>query len=81
MSIEDFIDQISSKDFTSAQNTFGDVMRDRMQDALDQEKAALAGTLFGEEEEVDEDDDQLEMDFDEDDEELEDESAAESSDD
>ena len=71
MSIEDFIDQITSKDFTSAQNTFGDVMRDRMQDALDQEKAALAGTLFGEEEVVDEDedDDQLEMDFDEEDDE------------
>lgn len=71
MSIEDFIDQITDKDFTSAQNTFANVMRDRMQDALDQEKAALAGTLFGEEEEVDEDDeddDQLEMDFDEEDE-------------
>ena len=80
MSIVDFIDDIQKRDFTSAQSTFQNMMQQRMQDALDQQKIVVAGQTFGEpEDEVEdvsdedledafEDDDQEEFDFDGDDE-------------
>ena len=49
MSIVDFIDDIQKRDFTSAQSTFQDMMQQRMQDALDQQKVVVAGQMFGEE--------------------------------
>ena len=48
MSIVDFIDDIQKRDFTSAQSTFQDMMQQRMQDALDQQKVVVAGQMFGE---------------------------------
>lgn len=48
MSIVDFIDDIQKRDFTSAQSTFQDMMQQRMQDALDQQKIVVAGQMFGE---------------------------------
>lgn len=85
MSIVDFIDDIQKRDFTSAQSTFQDMMQQRMQDALDQQKIVVAGQMFGEpEDEVEdvsdedledafEDDDQEEFDFDGTDDESDDE--------
>lgn len=79
MSIVDFIDDIQKKDFTSAQSTFQDMMQQRMQDALDQQKVVVAGQMFGEPEDdvedvsdedleaamEDDDDGQEEFDFEE----------------
>ena len=77
MSIVDFIDDIQKRDFTSAQSTFQDMMNQRMQDAIDQQKIMVAGQMFGEEEDdvedvydedmedaFENDDDQEEFDFD-----------------
>lgn len=80
MSIVDFIDDIQKRDFTSAQSTFQDMMQQRMQDALDQQKVVTAGQMFGEpEDDVEDvsdedmedafDDDQEEFDFDQEDDE------------
>ena len=72
MSIENFIDKVIDKDYTSAQLTFADLMQARMQDALDQQKVVVAGQMFGEEEDPDDiEDEDLEDAFD-DDEDLED---------
>lgn len=79
MSIVDFIDDIQKRDFTSAQSTFQDMMQQRMQDALDQQKVVVAGQMFGEPEDdvedvsdedleaamEDDDDGQEEFDFEE----------------
>ena len=69
MSTEDFIDNIMDKDFNSAQGTFADLMQSRISDALEQQKIAVAGTMFGEPEDdaEDFDDDDIEWDEDEDD--------------
>jgi hypothetical protein len=48
MNIEDFIDQVVGKDFTGAESSFKDVLGAKVADALQQEKIAVAGTLFGE---------------------------------
>ena len=50
MSIENFINNVIDKDYTSADNVFADMMQARMQDALDQQKVVVAGQMFGEEE-------------------------------
>ena len=83
MSIVDFIDDIQKRVFTSAQSTFLDMMHQRMQDALDQQNVVVAGQMFGEPEDNEEDvsdedledafedDDQEEFDFDGDDSEEE----------
>jgi len=72
MSIEDFINNVMDKDYTTAQLTFADLMQARMQDALDQQKIVVAGQMFGEEEDTDDiEDEDLEDAFE--DEDLEDE--------
>ena len=68
-SIEDFIDQVVGKEFVGAEASFKDVLGAKMADALEQEKIALAGQMFGE---PDESDDVTDEDF-EDDEDDEDE--------
>ena len=75
MSTEDFIDNIMDKDFNSAQGTFADLMSGRIADALEQQKIAVAGTMFGEPEDdvEDLDDDDIEWDDDEDNTDEEDE--------
>jgi hypothetical protein len=50
MSIDDFINSVAAKDFNSAENVFKELMQDRIQDALDQQKILVAGQVFGEEE-------------------------------
>jgi len=70
MSIENFISNVTDKDYTSAQITFADLMQARMQDALDQQKIVVAGQMFGEEEDPDDiEDEDLEDAFDDEDEE------------
>lgn len=49
MSIEDFIDNVMDKDFVGAEATFKDALNAKMSDAMEQEKIAVAGTMFGEE--------------------------------
>lgn len=56
-STEDFINSIMDKDFNSAQGVFADLMNDRITDALEQQKIAVAGNMFGEEEDEIEDED------------------------
>lgn len=69
MSIENFIDNVMDKDYTTAQMTFADLMQARMQDALDQQKIVVAGQMFGEEEDTDDiEDEDLEDAFDDEDE-------------
>ena len=58
MSIENFIDNVMDKDYTTAQVTFADLMQARMQDALDQQKIVVAGQMFGEEDDPDDIDDE-----------------------
>lgn len=70
MDIENFIDNVMNKDYTSAQTTFADLMQARMQDALDQQKIVVAGQMFGEEDDPDDiNDEDLEDAFEEDDDE------------
>jgi len=74
MSIENFINNVMDKDYTSAQVTFADLMQARMQDALDQQKIVVAGQMFGEEEDTDDiEDEDLEDAFDDENENFDDE--------
>ena len=85
MTIDDMITHITNNDLTKANDAFNSLLQDKMNIAMEQEKIAVASTIFNGTEEPDEE--QLEMDFDEedlevdededeeyDDEELEDES-------
>jgi len=49
-SIDDFINHVVGKDFVSAESEFQSVLNTKMQDAMDQEKIAVAGAMFGEDE-------------------------------
>ncbi len=72
MSIEDFVDSLENKDFVTAQSEFESALSQKMSDALDQEKIAVAGQMFGEEEDtVDEVESDEDLDDDEDDQEEE----------
>ena len=62
MTIEDMIDNIAAGELTQANDTFNELLQDRMDQALDQEKIAVAGTMFNGTEE-----DQLELEFDDED--------------
>lgn len=62
----DFIDQVINQDFTDAGPTFADIMQDKMDAALEQEKVRVADMTFnGVEPEDPADGDQYEMDLDE----------------
>ena len=53
--INDFLDAIQQKDFTTAGKQFDDMVSDRLQDSLDQAKARIAGQIYNKAEEPDED--------------------------
>lgn len=72
MSIEDMIGFIQSGEHTKANDTFASLIQDRMDTALEQEKIAVASTLFNGTDELD-DEEQLEFEFDDEDLELDDE--------
>ena len=74
--IENMIDAIATKDFNAAGNTFSDLIGQKVQAALDDQKIAIANRIYnGSEEqmELDLDDDELEIDTEgeDDDEEVE----------
>lgn len=50
MSIEDLINNVVDQDFAKAGPTFQELMQDRMDDALEQEKISVAGSIFNGEE-------------------------------
>ena len=47
--INDFLDAIDKKDFTTAGKQFNDMVSDRLQDTLDQAKARIAGQIYNNE--------------------------------
>jgi len=62
MEIEDLINSVVDQDFSKAAPTFAEIMRDKMDDALEQEKIAQADQIFNghepdEEESMEDDDD------------------------
>lgn len=61
----DLINQIQAKDFNLAGETFHELLQAKMADALDQQKAAVAGKIFnGDEDDADlDDEEQLELDL------------------
>lgn len=71
--IEDMVDQIVQGDNTDALKTFNDVMAQRINDAIDDEKIAVSQAIYNPSEDGDEYDDLDEYDEEEDDEEFEDE--------
>ena len=64
MDIDQLIDNIATQNYSKASEIFNELLQDKMTDALDQEKIAVAGQIFNGE---DPDDEQLEMDFESDD--------------
>ena len=44
--ISDFIDQVLDQDFAKAQPTFAELIGDKMNNAMEQEKIAVAGQVF-----------------------------------
>ena len=44
--ISDFIDQVIDQDFAKAQPTFAELIGDKMGNAMEQEKIAMAGQVF-----------------------------------
>lgn len=61
--IETFIDDIMSKNYSAAQTAFGDMIGQRMTDALDAEKVNLAQQVYNG---AEPDEEQLELDLDDD---------------
>lgn len=47
--INDFINAIQDKDFTKASGQFDTMVNDRLQDAMDQAKARIAGQIYNQE--------------------------------
>ena len=66
--IEQLIQQANDKDFANANNTFVDIMNQKLADTLEQEKIKVAGQIYNGEESDDEE--QLELDLEDDAEEL-----------
>jgi C-terminal processing protease CtpA/Prc len=62
MEIEDLINSVVDQDFSKAAPTFAEIMRTKMDDALEQEKISVADQIFNgheadEEESMEDDDD------------------------
>lgn len=59
--MQTFVDDILAKNFAGAQTTFNDLLGDKLNDALDQEKVSMAQQVYNGEEP---DEDQLELELD-----------------
>lgn len=61
--VAELIDQITAQDFNKAQTSFSDILADRMQSALDAEKAAVASDIYNtiEDDADDENDDDIDL--------------------
>ena len=57
MEIEDFINDVANQEFGKAGPTFVEIMRSKMGDALEQEKISVAGEMFGQTSDEDEESD------------------------
>ena len=68
--MQTFVDDILQKNFAGAQSTFNDLLGDKLNDALDAEKVALAQQVYNDAEPPDEE--QMELDLEDGDEEYED---------
>ena len=74
--IEQLIQQATDKDFANANNTFVDIMNQKLADTLEQERIKVSGKIYNGLE-SEEDEEQLELDLDDDAEEFTDEADAE----
>ena len=52
----DFVNALQGGDFRSAESIFNDMLGDKVQSSLDAEKIAVAGRIFNDEEELEDDD-------------------------
>ena len=77
VNIEDIINNVANQDFSKAAPTFNELMKQKVNDALEQEKIAIAGQIFNgqepDEEESEDDTEEEEEDHIEDDAEPEEE--------
>lgn len=72
---EDLVQSIFDQNYTAATEIFNDMVGQKMQDALEQEKIAVAGQIYNGEEPEEDDDlefDEEDLEFDEEDLELDD---------
>ena len=53
-SIEDMINNIANQEYTKAETQFADIMGSKISDALDQEKIAMAQSMYSDDEESEE---------------------------
>ena len=67
--MQTFVDDILSKNFAGAQTTFNDLLGDKLNDALDAEKVALAQQVYNGADALEDDEEQYELNLEDDDEE------------
>mgnify|MGYP000539548241 CR=1 FL=1 len=60
--IADFLKSVEDQNFVGAESQFKDMVNDRLQDAMDQAKVKIASNLYGDGEEEDEEEVELEPD-------------------
>lgn len=75
MSVEDLVNHITDQNFSKAEVSLNDILADKMNAALEQEKVAVANQIYNG---VEQDEEQLEMDLD--DEDLDEEETSEEED-
>jgi len=57
MNVEDLINDVANQDFGKAGPTFAEIMKSKMGDTLEQEKISVAGQMFGQTSDEDEESD------------------------
>ena len=57
MEVKDFINDVANQEFGKAGPTFVEIMKSKMDDALEQEKISVAGEMFGQTSDEDEESD------------------------
>ena len=57
MEVKDFINDVANQEFGKAGPTFVEIMKSKMDDALEQEKISVAGEMFGRTSDEDEESD------------------------
>lgn len=62
MSIEDLLDNLSAGELQKANDVFNDLLSDKLNDALDQERIAVASSIFNDEQQAEEDIEEFEFD-------------------
>ena len=67
--MQTFVDDILSKNFAGAQTTFNDLLGDKLNDALDAEKVALAQQVYNGADALEDDEEQYELNLEDGDEE------------